>query len=218
MKLAIYDFDGTFMKIQVLPHIYKFWKISKLNMKSYRKIYGRIIRRYIYHKFNLFGWNKQTFRANAMALTADLFKSVDRSVLDDFLLNLYQYLKPYINKKIKKQLELDKSEGFYSILLSGNFNIILNPFISEGFDEVIGSDVLINNKILPSEKVEIIIHDIKQKIIRERYPDADFLNSKAYADSYYDLPILELVGNPIAVNPDNALLSIAKERNYKIFN
>ncbi|MCK5731776.1 MAG: haloacid dehalogenase-like hydrolase [Tenericutes bacterium] len=218
MKLAIYDFDGTFMKTQVLPHIYKFWKIRKLNMKSYRKVYGKITRRYIYHKFNLFGWNKQTFRANAMALTADLFRSVNRVVLDAFLLDLYQYLIPYINNKIKKQLEKDKSEGFYTILLSGNFNIILEPFINEGFDEVIGSNVLLDNTILPPEKVEIIIHNLKQSIIREKYPDVDFLNSKAYADSYYDLPILELVGNPIVVNPDDVLLSIAEERDYKIFN
>jgi HAD superfamily hydrolase (TIGR01490 family) len=38
----------------------------------------------------------------------------------------------------------------------------------------------------------------------------------AYADSASDLPILQLVGHPVAVNPDRSLLSVAHRRGWPI--
>jgi HAD superfamily hydrolase (TIGR01490 family) len=38
----------------------------------------------------------------------------------------------------------------------------------------------------------------------------------AYSDSVSDLPLLELVGHPVAVNPDSALESIARTRGWPI--
>jgi HAD superfamily hydrolase (TIGR01490 family) len=44
----------------------------------------------------------------------------------------------------------------------------------------------------------------------------DLGGSYAYSDSATDLPMLELVGNPVAVNPDKALRRIAIEREWTI--
>ncbi len=43
----------------------------------------------------------------------------------------------------------------------------------------------------------------------------DLANSYAYSDSITDLPMLELVGNPVAVNPDRELTRIAREREWE---
>lgn len=40
--------------------------------------------------------------------------------------------------------------------------------------------------------------------------------SYAYSDSHTDLPMLELVGHPVAVNPDKELERIAEERDWQI--
>ena len=40
--------------------------------------------------------------------------------------------------------------------------------------------------------------------------------SYAYSDSMTDLPLLELVGNPHAVNPDRELKAIAEERGWPV--
>ena len=40
--------------------------------------------------------------------------------------------------------------------------------------------------------------------------------SWAYSDSVSDLPMLELVGNPVAVNPDAELQAIARERGWQV--
>jgi len=44
----------------------------------------------------------------------------------------------------------------------------------------------------------------------------DLANSYAYSDSVTDIPMLELVGNPVAVNPDRGLLKLAQERDWEI--
>ena len=44
----------------------------------------------------------------------------------------------------------------------------------------------------------------------------DLRGSYAYSDSATDLPMLEVVGNPVAVNPDKALRRIAIERDWMI--
>ena len=40
--------------------------------------------------------------------------------------------------------------------------------------------------------------------------------SYAYSDSITDLPMLELVGHPVAVNPDKELAREAREREWEI--
>jgi len=44
----------------------------------------------------------------------------------------------------------------------------------------------------------------------------DLDESFAYSDSASDLPMLELVRNPIAVNPDAELARLARERGWRV--
>jgi len=41
-------------------------------------------------------------------------------------------------------------------------------------------------------------------------------HSYAYSDSVTDLPMLEIVGNPRAVNPDRALRRVAQQRGWPV--
>ena len=44
----------------------------------------------------------------------------------------------------------------------------------------------------------------------------DLANSWAYTDSYTDLPMLEEVGHPVAVNPDRVLARYAREHGFEM--
>lgn len=44
----------------------------------------------------------------------------------------------------------------------------------------------------------------------------DLARSWAYTDSHTDLPLLELVGHPVVVNPDRALGRVARERGWEV--
>jgi HAD superfamily hydrolase (TIGR01490 family) len=54
---------------------------------------------------------------------------------------------------------------------------------------------------------------IQQLAVRE---NIDLSESYAYSDSESDLPMLEVVGHPVAVNPDRALARVARERGWQI--
>lgn len=47
--------------------------------------------------------------------------------------------------------------------------------------------------------------------------DIDLAESYAYSDSINDLPLLELVGHPIAVNPDAVLKRTARDRGWPVY-
>jgi phosphoserine phosphatase len=52
-----------------------------------------------------------------------------------------------------------------------------------------------------------------------RYTDANGLSMSecvAYADSSSDLPLLEAVGHPVAVNPDAKLAATARKRGWHV--
>jgi phosphoserine phosphatase len=44
----------------------------------------------------------------------------------------------------------------------------------------------------------------------------DLSRSFAYSDSINDLPLLELVGNPVAMNPDRRLAHVARKRGWQV--
>jgi len=46
----------------------------------------------------------------------------------------------------------------------------------------------------------------------------DLAECTAYSDSYTDVPFLEVVGHPVAVNPDRRLRRIARDRDWPVLN
>ncbi|HYA69050.1 MAG TPA: HAD-IB family hydrolase, partial [Acidimicrobiales bacterium] len=44
----------------------------------------------------------------------------------------------------------------------------------------------------------------------------DLVGSYAYSDSYTDVPMLEAVGHPVAVNPDRVLGRLAREHDWEV--
>ena len=55
---------------------------------------------------------------------------------------------------------------------------------------------------------------VAREIAEER--DIDLAQCWAYSDSHNDIPLLELVGNPVAVNPDTTLRRYASARGWPI--
>lgn len=215
MKLAIYDFDGTYLNTQTVPFLFKLWKSLGINDVAHKTHWGTITRWYILHKLKL-KWDKETFRKHAMAKTIDLLHSVDDKTLSSFLETFYIHAQSLINKDLKDILQKDKQEGYHTVLLSGSFDCMLRPFLKEGFDDIIGTESVKNGIRLSSKEVDIIINDKKRDVIILKYPAINTTASKAYADSYYDVSVLSLVGNPIAYHPDTKLLAHAKTNHWEI--
>ena len=57
----------------------------------------------------------------------------------------------------------------------------------------------------------------KAEAIRDlaQFEGIDLAASYAYSDSYTDVPMLEAVGHPVAVNPDRVLARLARDRGWE---
>ena len=83
-----------------------------------------------------------------------------------------------------------------------------------GFDGAIGSTCEIVDGRYTGRSLRAAHGEGKARALRELagVDGLDLESSTAYSDSYSDVPFLEAVGHPVAVNPDRRLRSIARAR------
>jgi phosphoserine phosphatase len=214
-KYAIYDFDGTLLLKQTVPHLLKTWKQRGLGLQTYRRIYRWMIRRYFMYKSQLFGIDQKSFRLQAMQRLVELFQLVTVEELGRFFDEAYDRAKPFLNKNVLKAIKKDKKLGYTTVLLSGNYDVFLERFRNLGFDEIIGTSLFdVQGNLV--KHPNIIIGDEKIHQLEQRLPELDWKQTKGYADAYYDLPILSKVAQPICVYPDKKLLKHAKLQQWTI--
>jgi phosphoserine phosphatase len=88
-----------------------------------------------------------------------------------------------------------------------------------GADEAIGTRAAIDAAGNYTGELEFYAYGAnKAQAIRE-LAAREYINlpmSYAYSDSITDLPMLEVVGHPVAVNPDKELARVARERDWEI--
>jgi HAD superfamily hydrolase (TIGR01490 family) len=88
-----------------------------------------------------------------------------------------------------------------------------------GVDEVIGTRPEIDDEGRYTGRLEFYAYgEGKAEAIRElaAKEGISLADSYAYSDSATDLPMLEVVGHPVAVNPDKELRAVAEERDWQI--
>jgi phosphoserine phosphatase len=204
MKLAIYDFDGTYIDTQLVPRIFDVWRSCGLDLAISKPIWRKIILWYVLHIMKI-GWSKEVFRRRAMAATLTLLYHLDDTKRTWFMHKLYEHLKPHIRHDMQTQLQKDKQEGYTTVLLSGGFDIIIEPFKAEGFDHTLGTKSSVNGQPLHEKDLKFYVHEEKVKAIQSYFKHFNPENAKAYADTYQDLPLLIAVKEGYAYRPDRKL-------------
>ena len=114
---------------------------------------------------------------------------------------------------------MTKARGCHTVILSGCYEDLLRRVGDRlGVDTVLGTQMYFNNDIADVLRPMDIGTGIdKVRRIRTAFGDkADYEASCAYADSISDMPILEIVGHPVAVVPDAGLKEVAAERNWRV--
>src|SRR5699024_5952544 len=110
--------------------------------------------------------------------------------------------------------------GDYIMVVSGAFQTLLETVLADlPIDHIIGTAIPIeNNYVNPKITIDHVQAERKSELILETLKDKviDWKSSYAYGDSTADLPVLEMVGNPVAVCPDVKLQDIANRKDWTI--
>jgi HAD superfamily hydrolase (TIGR01490 family) len=115
-------------------------------------------------------------------------------------------------------LRAHKAQGHRVVLLSGALDFILEPF-NDLADDLLTARLEEENGAYTGELSGApVAGEARARMLASfaRRRGVDLSRSYAYADSISDLPMLEAVGNPVAVNPDARLRAAAKGRGWRI--
>lgn len=125
-----------------------------------------------------------------------------------------------VRPEARKLLTMHHEAGRETWIVSASPQRIVEPLAgSLAMSGAIGNDGEVVDGVFTGElKGEFIYGEGKAraifKLAAERGYDLDL--SYAYSDSISDLPMLEVVGHPVAVNPDSELEDVAHERGWPI--
>ncbi|MGH3088708.1 MAG: HAD-IB family hydrolase, partial [Rubrobacteraceae bacterium] len=111
------------------------------------------------------------------------------------------------------QLRKHKEAGHRIVLLSGALDFLLEP-MKDLADDILSAKLQEEDGQFTGELSGApVAGEARARMLASfaRRRNVDLSKSYAYGDSISDLPMLEAVGNPVAVNPDRRLEKAAKE-------
>jgi HAD superfamily hydrolase (TIGR01490 family) len=204
MKLAIFDIDGTLVEGSTER---RFWRyLLKRGHQGPRQVLAYLLFWLRYFPV----YRGQTAKKNKAYLykldVARVRALAERFVAEEILPRLYG---PAVQR-----LQSHLRHGDTVILLSGTLEPIATPLANALGVRHVHATVCRERdgrylggppKVHPFDAAKLVI---AARVAREL--DADLREASAYGDSRHDLPVLEAVGDPVAVLPDGPLLQTAR--------
>jgi len=127
---------------------------------------------------------------------------------------------PIITQAAKELLQKHRDEGDYLLIITATNRFITEPIAKLlGVDDIIATDPEIVDGQFTGQLSGIpCFQEGKVTRLNEWLTQHDHKldNSWFYSDSINDLPLLEQVTNPVAVDPDDKLNQLAKDRQWPV--
>ncbi len=214
-RAAFYDLDGTLVSSNVVTRYAHFAKSHPSRLQAYWR-YGKLLAT-VPVWIGLDIYSRRLFN--------EVFYREYRGLLEEWLREEAKRLfenevRPKIFPGAKARLDSDRLAGYRLVLVSGGLDFAIAPAVRYfGFDDVIANRLVYENGIATGQVAPpLLAEEAKVEAIRSycRQYNVETAQSKAYSDSWSDLPMLEAVGVPAAVNPERRLRRVAVERGWPI--
>ena len=217
IRAAFYDFDGTLVSSNVVTRYAFFAKNHPSRIIAFLRYIKLLVTIpfwigldiYSRRLFNLVFYRE--YRGmNEDWLSQQSEKMFDRDII------------PKVYPGAESLLEADRKAGFRLVLVSGGLDFALAPVVRHfGFDDLICNRLVYQQGVATGEIAPPLLAEQEKLAAIKRFCreyNVDTARSKAYSDSYSDIPMLEAVGLPAAVNPGRGLRRVASQRGWPILN
>jgi HAD superfamily hydrolase (TIGR01490 family) len=178
-----------------------------------RALYGQLVYLYV-------GADQERIhrmRDSVLALTKGWHQDHVRQVVRETLLEVVE---PIVYDEAVELIRAHQAEGRRVFIVSASPEEIVEPLAEYlGADGVIATRSRIDEEGRYTGEVDFYSYGpFKAEAIRAVADEqgVDLAGSFAYSDSATDLPMLEVVGHPVAVNPDRELARAAREREWEV--
>ena len=210
---AFFDFDKTLIDVESGRVGFKYlYKIKEIRLPFLLKV---AVTNFFYER----DWISDTQMARVM-LT--FYRNRDIKPLADGAEEFYQiYLKPHLAPKILKRAREHQAAGHTLVLVSASLRYMLNPVIKDlGFHHLLCTDLEITDNGALTGKTDgpICIDQHKRVAVKHLAHEKGIRldQSYAYGNHHSDIPMLEAVGKPAAVEPTVPLKKIAVKKGWPI--
>jgi HAD superfamily hydrolase (TIGR01490 family) len=170
--------------------------------------------------FQYFGAGEEKmrkFRESALRITRGWDQERIRTIVADTLTDV---IEPIVFEEALELIRDHQQAGRKVFIISASPQEIVEPLGRYlGVDGAIGTRARIDADGRYTGEVEFYSYGpYKAEAILEtaNWEDIDLTKSFAYSDSITDLPMLEVVGHPVVVNPDRELARIAREKEWEV--
>ncbi len=144
----------------------------------------------------------------------------ESDLADECKVLFWKYILPHVTERARIAVAHHKARGDQLAIVTGASPYVARPVADYfGIEHVVASDLEVVDGILTGRPVEPLCYGVG-KIIRTnrlaRTASFDLRQATFYSDSHTDLPLLEAVSDPVAVNPDLRLRRIAEARGWTV--
>lgn len=132
---------------------------------------------------------------------------------------LAELISPYVYAEAAALIQEHRRAGRDVVIVSTSGEEIVRPIAEQlGITDVIATRMVVRDGRYTGEIAYYAAGPTKAEAARNlaKERDYDLSSSYAYSDSISDIPLLETVGYPTAVNPDRALRRVAIERDWQV--
>ena len=209
---AFFDLDKTIIaKSSVLAFGRPFFQNGLLNRRAVlRSAYAQFV-------FALAGADEdqiERMRAYLTSMCSGWDVAQVREIVSE---TLHEIIDPIVYDEAVELIGEHKAAGRDVVIVSSSGEEVVAPIGAMlGADQVIATQMLVADGKYTGEIGRYAYGPEKANAIRELAAERgyDLQRSYAYSDSVTDVPMLEAVGHPYAVNADRALRKIATERGW----
>ena len=216
MPLAIFDLDNTLIGGDS-DYLWGEFLCDQgiiSDRDSFQKMNDYFYQQYEIGKLDIYAWAEFSFKV-LTEYSLDELNKLRQDFIDT-------KIKPIFLEKAQDCIDTHKKNGDPVLVITAS-----NTFITKPIVEIYGIEHLLATEpefksgrftgkvsgipCYQSGKIDNLMPWLEQH-------NASLNGSYFYSDSHNDLPLLELVDNPIAVNSDKVLTSVAEEKGWQVFN
>ena len=220
MIVSVFDCDGTLFSAHFGRGMIEYSRLQGSNGRV-RGLYLKLLIPYILRKLRLI--DAESLNRPIIDGLGGLIKGFDlREGAAAFDWVAHEYLLTTIRPEVVSRLKDHQAQGHRVILLTGIFSPCLALIGAHfGVTDLVGTGVEMVDGHYSGEIVPPVVtgRDKLPSLLKycdARNLDIDWGLSYAYADSIYDRGVLELVGHPAAVYPDEELSAMAQEKGWEV--
>jgi HAD superfamily hydrolase (TIGR01490 family) len=209
---AFFDFDNTLLADDSarlgVKYLYDRGAISK-------SFVLRLMARDFLYKRNLYSQER------IIAFALKYYSGRDMAPLVAGVRGFYhEMLKPRLSRRVIERLEWHKASGHLPVIISASLRYLLEPAAEDLKTSLLCTDLEFGADGRPTGRALGMVCAGGNKVSYAKEfaiaNQIDLSSSYAYTDHHADIPLLELVGNPVVVSPTGILRREAGVRGWPV--